>query len=107
MWIIFDPFMCYIRQRKSVKNSCRRRQSVAIKKCMFLYSSITSLGLEVRIMSAANQNKKQVGKKPMGTAFALVSVGGTDPGEQHSSAQLSPVLWDFERLRFDFNSEPV
>lgn len=79
-----------------LKNSCGRRQSVAIKQCVFLCSSITPFGLEVGIMSAANQNKSRPARNQwevsMETAFALVSVGGTDLGKQHNSAELSPVL---------------
>lgn len=62
--------------------------SVAIK-CMLLCNSITPLGLEVGIMSAANQNKSRLARNQwevsMETALALVTVGGTGPGQQTQS----------------------
>lgn len=62
--------------------------SVAIK-CMLLCNSITPSGLEVRRMSAANQNKSRLARNQwevsMETALALVSVGSTDPGKQMQS----------------------
>lgn len=107
---VFDPLFCYARHRKSVKTVAGVNYSVAIK-CMFLCSSITPLGLEVGIMSAANQNKSRLARNQwevsMETALPLASVGGTGPGKQRQSrAQLSPVLWDSEKLQFDVNSEP-
>lgn len=88
MWLSLTLSSVMLGKGNQLKTVVGVDYCVAIKSVL-LCNSITPFGLEVGIMSAANQNKSRLARNQwevsMETALALVSVGGTGPGKQRQS----------------------